>query len=253
MRAVYRHGPRVVSWLLVAMVAMACWGPPAGAANYQDPAYLAAVADARVALPSELSYDLNPIVYYNTAVTWEGTPGSSRVKMAAYTKNYYDNYVGQSYPMTYGSTYDALWVFPADDLRNYIDLVGAPATALRIEQVLGLPPDSGYTRIVEFWVDPSDLYRPAPDPEITDKEALLAFPSSQEITISQAYQDWFNARQDTIYTSQYPYPWTRMGYTYDWGRTDSHVGLSEYVIRHAAVVGVAAVHKTLDDYFRDPR
>lgn len=45
-----------------------------------------------------------------------------------------------------------------------------------------------------------------------------------------------------------PYPWTRLGYTYDWG-SGSHVGMSEYVIPGGMTVQVKAVYET-SDYFR---
>ncbi len=40
------------------------------------------------------------------------------------------------------------------------------------------------------------------------------------------------------------YPWTRLGYTYDWGNPGSEVGLSEFVIQGGATVQVAQVYST---------
>lgn len=41
-----------------------------------------------------------------------------------------------------------------------------------------------------------------------------------------------------------PYPWTRLGYTYDWGNAKSRVGLSEFVIRKGARLTVHSVSTT---------
>lgn len=45
------------------------------------------------------------------------------------------------------------------------------------------------------------------------------------------------------------YPWTRLGYTYDWGNPRREIELSEFVIREPAMVQIRAVTAT-DDYCR---
>jgi len=40
------------------------------------------------------------------------------------------------------------------------------------------------------------------------------------------------------------YPWTRLGYTYDWNPNSPEVGLSEYIVRGGSTVTVAAVGST---------
>jgi len=40
------------------------------------------------------------------------------------------------------------------------------------------------------------------------------------------------------------YPWTRLGYTYDWGNPDSEVGLSEFVITAGATIKIENVYET---------
>jgi hypothetical protein len=37
------------------------------------------------------------------------------------------------------------------------------------------------------------------------------------------------------------YPWTRLGYTYDWGNPESEVGLSEFVVAAGSTVSIEAV------------
>ena len=42
------------------------------------------------------------------------------------------------------------------------------------------------------------------------------------------------------------YPWTRLGYTYDWGDSTTHVGLSEFILEQNATVMVKSVTSTVD-------
>jgi hypothetical protein len=214
------------------------------AANYQDPAYLAAVADARDPAPSKIDNHLTPIVAYNPNLVWEGAPGASRVKMAALTRNYYDNYEGQNYQLSFGE----LWVTVAPEMRQFFQGDATAPTMRRLEQLLGLPPDNGYTRIVEFWVNPSDMFRPSPDPEITDTVAELAFPQGSRTVVAYGYPAWFSQTQHDRFDTDKPYPWTQLGYTYDWGSAN-HMGLSEFVVEKNSTVGVSKVYAP-DDYFQ---
>jgi hypothetical protein len=86
------------------------------------------------------------------------------------------------------------------------------------------------------------MFRPSPDPEITDTVASLEFPTGAPDTHVQ----WFNARLASSYGTD-GYPWTRLGYTYDWAPCGSEVGLSEFVVGKGTTVGVASV-STTDDY-----
>jgi hypothetical protein len=92
------------------------------------------------------------------------------------------------------------------------------------------------TAFVEFWALPSQLFRPAADNEITDTTAGLAMPATTE----PWYRAWFNQlRAQQYFQSTDPahdaYPWTQLGYTYDWGSAN-HQGQSEFVIRQQSPV-----------------
>ena len=104
--------------------------------------------------------------------------------------------------------------------------------------MLGLPATSLNDTIVEFYVDPQYLLRPSRDPEITDREAEISFRTNTPYAdkVSTNYSAWF---QSTIISRNYgmtngvwnAYPWTQLGYTYDWLKTGNNVmGLSEFVI-----------------------
>jgi hypothetical protein len=80
------------------------------------------------------------------------------------------------------------------------------------------------------------MFRPSPDPEIDDQRAEVTFPP----TVDKDHREWIDRLMETSYTPD-GYPWTRLGYTYDWGSADDEIGLSEYVIREGAEVIVSSI------------
>lgn len=222
----------------------------ASAAIQQD--FLEAVSDAAIAEPDEVSDDLMAIVADNPDLIWDGQPGTSDVLVATWTSwDGYDTMVGK--PMTLTRE---IWVTVAPQVqtfcRDYLSTQSVQANqddhvdlTLRLEQLLGLPPDNGKTKFVEMWVGPADLFRPSPDPEITDSKAELDFPTSSASAGDDdaAYRTWFNELKSQSY-GEGGYPWTRLGYTYDWGNPDTEVGLSEFVIETGSQVTVNTVSAT---------
>ncbi|NEP14228.1 MAG: hypothetical protein F6K14_29345 [Symploca sp. SIO2C1] len=151
------------------------------------------------------------------------------------------------------------WVTVAPELQNFCKkynrntLVPLP---YRINQVLGLTPEKEETyqkrKFAQIWVKPKDLFRPTPDPEITDSEAELGFIPNWFRPISDSYKYWF---LNQLMTNNYP--WTKLGYTYDWGQHSdwqeidadrpANVGLSEFIIQEKATIKVHSV-STLENY-----
>lgn len=201
-------------------------------------AYLNAINDARIAEPDEISRDLEAIVYFNPYLTWEGQPGASRVLLLTWTS--WDGYNGDTGMNTILSR--EVWTVVPAELKEFYresDSLTGDSLVLRLEQLNGLPPHNGKQWFVEMWVEPDDIFRPSPDPDTADREAELDFPA----WVDAAYRDWFNKLKGESYAEN-GYPWTRLGYTYDWGSTDSEKGLSEFVIRAGSTVGIHAVAGT---------
>lgn len=198
--------------------------------------YQRAIEDAAVAEPNEISHNLTPIVESNSDLVWQSSGNGSRVLMGTWTSwTGYSQYLGNDLTLS-----RELWVDPVPDLQTFCTesgLAGADLV-LRLEQLLGLPPSAGKTTFVEMWVSPADLFRPSADPEITDDTAGLDFPAE----VSDEYKAWFNNLMATSYQVD-GYPWTRLGYTYDWSGGDEE-GLSEFVVRSGATVGIAGVYDT---------
>ncbi len=109
--------------------------------------------------------------------------------------------------------------------------------ALRLDQSLGLPPnpaDTGRVFLIML-VKVKDVYRPCPDPEISDERCAEEFAGGAYSQPDTAYQALFRS----IKTETSSFPWTARGYTYDWHpRNTSHVGLSEFIIRRGAIVKI---------------
>ncbi len=219
--------------------------PGQPSAQIADPqqAYLNAVKDAEIAEPAEISTGLISILESNQNLVWQGESGQKQVLLLTWTSwNGYDDKVGQAITTTRET-----WVTAVPELKDFCTAYNASADnlTLRLEQLLGLPPHNGKTRFVEIWAAPQDLFRPSPDPEITDHEAQLDFPASKYLTVSQEHVAWINNLKSQSY-GENGYPWTRLGYTYDWGNPQSEVGLSEFVINPGATVTINAVTATAD-------
>lgn len=162
----------------------------------------------------------------------------------------------------------SLWVTVAPEMKNFFsrkifkDAGQCPPTVERARQVLGLNPYFEGEVFIEMWIEPQYLFRPSADPAISDHEAEVAtqlaaghwyFPSDPNpfMTINDVnlykdaqwkndavtFKEWYMHRAETIYNSDpdvcAPYPWTRLGYTYDYGEPHrkNHEGLSEFVVR----------------------
>ncbi len=230
----------VTGIILGSLALCACSSPSTPDANDLQQMYRTAIKDAETAEPGEISTNLTAIVPYNDKLTWQAETG--RVLVVTWTSwNGYDSLVGNSTVLQ-----REVWVTAAPELQNFCRKCcqDNKSLTLRLEQLQGLPPNNGKNRIVEMWVSPSDLFRPSADPEISDHEAEIDFPVPVDyITVNQSHIDWYNALRNKSY-GESGYPWTRLGYTYDWGNPQSEVGLSEFVVRQGATVQIKSVSTT---------
>lgn len=199
--------------------------------------YAAAVADAAVADADELYDQLIAVTEANSSLDFDD---QGRVLVVTWTSwNGYDGAVGTDTPVGVD-----VWVTTTPEVQTFcggLDL-DAEALTLRLEQRLGLPAGTGKDRFVQLRVHPDDLFRPSPDPEVTDSVASLEFPAE----VSQAHKDWIDGLMASSYGED-GYPWTRLGYTYDWAPGASEIGASEFVIRSGSTVGVDSV-QSLAEY-----
>jgi len=233
-------------------------------------AYKEALEDTEVAEQTEIStrllavvpwYDtLNDDMLHGSSITWENPadPENSRVLVETIVdrtdyERFYEPNIGKEMKLELST-----WVTVVPELKNYFIGKTCPPTRLRIIKLKGLNPARDYSILLEMWVYPKDLFRPAPDPEITDHEGELSvkvaldnwtFPSDSNAFVTLIdealylekgwispvkYKNWFITAAQTYYdrsgddVSKWGSPWTRLGYTYDWGDSIDHLGISEF-------------------------
>ena len=98
---------------------------------------------------------------------------------------------------------------------------------LRFAQLLGMPEEAGCTRFTAFWADPEQVLRPA---YVTDPTQQME--NDYALVPEGDYKDWFDGNILWSYFES-EYPWTRLGYTYDWSGGASEYGLTEFLLRDA--------------------
>jgi len=115
----------------------------------------------------------------------------------------------------------------------------------RLHELLGLPPaERGEPAFFSTMrVSATDIFRPSPDPAIDtrypcDDEKSESCGNVFPENATPAHRAWI--ARSTLGLHRWPggYPWTHLGYTYDWAGGESAYGASEYVIRCGSQVEV---------------
>ena len=116
---------------------------------------------------------------------------------------------------------------------------------IRLKQLLGKSPDTDNRYFTVFGVRVTDVFRPAFFPEINTDMMNTAFTNTLEEDTSENamwFKNWFDKTNATAYRKD-GFPWTRLGYTYDWGNPDSKYGLSEFIVKEGAEIEVKFTRK----------
>jgi hypothetical protein len=237
------------AWVFLLIVCLPVFSGCQGSKSTLDDAtaearYRAAVEDARTAEPSEIVTTLTPLVPSNDDLAWRTTADSTR-QVLVVTWGGSETLPGAAAGDTVTAA-DDVWVTAVPQLRRFCRSLDRTGSALgrRLAQRLGLPPDADYTQFVELWVRPADLVRPCPDPEVSDRECERAAPVPKEhVQISESHRQWVRTLRQTSYNPD-GYPFTGLGYTYDWHPATDEVGPSEFVLRPGEPATVKARHST---------
>jgi hypothetical protein len=126
---------------------------------------------------------------------------------------------------------------------------------LRLEQRLGMPPGSSKAAFLEITVlDPSsiaNIFRPCSNPSVTTATCPAGPPAA---TAPQSYRTWFFTQYYNSYATARPsqYPWTSLGYTFDWasrapemgGSGFAKYGESEFVVPKGGSIRVESISET---------
>lgn len=219
------------AFLVVLLVICALWikdsRPPNLAALYT-----AAVTDAVMAEPEEIE-SLVVLSADDTLTTWDEKGHVLLLSWHCHPERYI---AGEEITLSDG----AVWTFTDREIAVWYEKNKGSVKnwELRLEQLIGLPPDAGYTHMSGFWAEPKDVVRPA---YVTDIRAQmqLDFPDGTD----KEFQAWFDENSKFSYEES-AYPWTRLGYTYDWADNGTEYGLTEFLIKENSPVQVAFTKTT---------
>ena len=227
---------------LLGLIFVACENDDEPAVNipwYEDTETLRAdfahaLADVQTPEESDISTTLMPIIESNNELEWKIVDGKKMVLVCAMmTQDDLKYWAATDLFLLTKQT--GLWVtIPAEWSHRAKEFEGLDSVASRYRmiQMLGLTPDCKYDTVVEFYVDPSGVFRPAADPTISTTTCGFEFPSwaDADYTIGETnFREWFAYQKSIAYLGDYACPWTQLGYTYDWHHGADKQGLSEYI------------------------
>jgi len=144
-----------------------------------------------------------------------------------------------------------VWVTAVPEVQNACQQFTGDI-ALRLRQFLGLPPTQKFTHFVVITVKQGEVFRPA-----VNRDPTTTFPCDCPIEsicgeafpkgVSQDHVTWMANKMLGSYVisesaqTRNGYPWTRLGYTYDWRPGSTKYGASEFVIQKGSVVTVEEI------------
>ena len=191
-----------------------------------DAKFDAAVKDAAEALEEE-KFTVVTLDEFSDKVTWN----ADKTQLLVVTLT--------SDPESYkeGETVKSdsvVWVVNEKELLNWFQdhKEGVRNWDLRFKQLFGEPRTSNATHMAFLWVSPNDLMRPAYVPDVKAYDMRTAFEGNDADNTDRMmwFKNWFDARAAKSYEGPNARPWTRLGYTYDWGSDTDKYGLTEFIV-----------------------
>lgn len=186
--------------------------------------YNMAIADAAVIEASEIK--ILPVISGNRVkvVTWTPYPNS-------YIK-------GQQLVLNWGD----VWVTLEGEVQSRCRHFQAAQLVSDIKKLLGLPLANTQEKrsFVTLEVTPDALFRPCANPDIRADRCGTDFPDD----INSAHTAWFARQTATAYQTDKGYPWTRLGYTYNWKSGEDEVGPAEFVVKKGSKALTIAISDT---------
>ena len=118
---------------------------------------------------------------------------------------------------------------------------------LRFKQLVGVKPQGEYNFVSAIWVNPEDVIRPATDTDVFTTQV----PKDLDASESAEYKEWFEGNILYSYFED-AYPWTRIGYTYDWAFDSQEYGLSEFLLKKGVKIKVERT-LSVDDFAKEQK
>lgn len=223
---------RKIIFAAIAAAAAVCFS---GCANKnEDPKtpeelYQDAVRDAAFAEEDEI-LPLVSLTESDAMTTWQ----DGKVLLLTW-HNYPDSYPeGEKVTIQWGP----VWTFTDKEIASH-GKEFADDPEMRLKQLIAFAPDSEHSTVTGFWVDPENVKRPAYQTDPTAGNMTAVFGDS----VDGEYKEWFD---DNILWSYYygNFPWTRLGYTYDWADNGTEYGMTEFIVESGAEVKVEFTETT---------
>lgn len=204
----------------------------------EEELYDLAVRDAVFADEDEIM----PLVSLTEGEELVSFDGEGRVLLCTW-HNYPDSYpAGEDVTIEWGY----VWTFTDKEMKSHAEeLAGEEDPEMRLRQLISFAPGSEHSTVTGLWVNPEDVIRPAYQTDVTDGSMENAFDVDEEgdALVDEEFKEWFD--ENTLSSYFYgSYPWTRLGYTYDWADNGSEYGLTEFMVKPGATVHVEFTETT---------
>lgn len=198
--------------------------------------YHNAITDAAFADEDEI-LPLVSLVESDPMTTWK----DGKVLLLTW-HNYPDSYPkGENVTIQWGP----VWTFTDKEIASYgKELRKSAEPETRLKQLIAFAPDSEHSTVTGFWVDPKNVKRPAYQSDPTIGDMTIDFGEN----VDEEYQEWFD--ENILWSYYYGgYPWTRLGYTYDWADNGTEYGMTEFIVESGAEVKVEFT-ETTDEFLK---
>ncbi len=165
--------------------------------------------------------------------TWDS---EGRVLLCTW-HNYPESYPeGETITVEWGP----VWTFTDKEMASCGDeLKKSGDPEMRLKQLVAFAPDSEHSTVTGFWVKPEDVKRPAYQSDPAVSTMTNAFGEN----VDEEFKEWFD--ENILWSYYYgDYPWTRLGYTYDWADNETEYGLTEFIVENGAKVKVEFTETT---------
>jgi hypothetical protein len=146
------------------------------------------------------------------------------------------------------STGEGIWVTIVPEVQTICRQFSGNL-AMQLRELLGLPPDADVPRFLVLRAKAVDIFRPSPYPDPTtkypcpeppDQTCGNTFPPDASSPAMSPHVLWIATASFNLHAMPYGYPWTHLGYTYNWAPGKDRYGASEYVIRAGATATIVA-------------
>lgn len=190
--------------------------------------YNVAILDAMV---SE-EFEIQPLVTLtkeDELTTWNENGEVLLVTWHSYPDSYIE---GEVTTLSFGT----VWTFTDKEVLAWYETNGDEVTDYdeRFVQLIGLYPDDPNTHFTAFWVNPEDVVRPAYASDVTTDAMYITYYDGMD----ESHVEWMDGNTISSYFGEYRYPWTRLGYTYDWADNGVDYGLTEFLVLQDSEVTV---------------